>query len=298
MGRRSGLGRGLGSLIPPAAEDAPGGQVFQIIPVDRITPNPHQPRRHFDDDALESLTGSVRALGVLQPVLVRPADDGFELIAGERRWRAARRAGLGEIPAIVRDQEDSGVLVEALVENVQRQDLHPLEEAAALRQLLEDFELTHEALGEQLGRSRTTITNTLRLLQLPAPVQRLVADRRLSAGHARAVLTVPDPVSQQALAHRIVAEELSVRAAEEAARELAGAGGSPGDNRTADRRGGGRAATEPKAAALLELEERLAERLDTDVEVTLGAKRGRIVIDFATVDDLERIYRLLIDPAG
>jgi ParB family transcriptional regulator, chromosome partitioning protein len=285
--KTTGLGRGLGALIP--SEAATSSQAFRHIPIDQIVANPNQPRRHFDEEALDALAASIRMLGVLQPVLVRPSGDGYELIAGERRWRAARRAGLSDLPAVVREQDDGTALVEAVVENIQRQDLHALEEAAAYRQLLEDFDLTHEALAERVGRSRASITNTLRLLQLPTAVQRLVADRRLTAGHARAVLAVPDPAAQQELANRIVREDLSVRAAEEAARDHLAEDGTA---RVTTRRAPP-VAPPPKAAALLELEERLAEQLSTNVEVTMTGKRGRIVIDFATVDDLERIYRAL-----
>jgi len=295
VARRSGLGRGLGALIPPEARAAPAGGLVEL-PVTSISASSFQPRRHFDEEALATLTASVRELGVLQPILVRPAGDGsFELVAGERRWRAARRAGLPTIPALVREVADSASLEQALVENIHRQDLNPLEEAAAYQQLLEDFQLTHEALAARVGRSRAAVTNTLRLFQLPPSVQRLVADGQLGEGHARALLGTPDRAYQESLARRAVAEGLSVRAVEQAVRA-----------RTATPPDQGEAAAETRAAApvarlrppgLLELEQLLADHLDTRVKVEMGAKRGRVVIDFATLDDLERLYRVMVEGA-
>ncbi|HLH99328.1 MAG TPA: ParB/RepB/Spo0J family partition protein, partial [Acidimicrobiales bacterium] len=218
MARRSGLGKGLGSLIPTEVTGDRSSALLEI-PVGAIEPNPHQPRRNFDEEALASLTSSIRELGVLQPILVRRiGDDRFELIAGERRWRSARRAGLATIPAVVRDSSELASLEAALVENLHREDLNPLEEAAAYQQLLEDFGLTHEQLSVRIGRSRAAITNTLRLFQLPPPVQKLVGEGQLSAGHARALLGTPDRSFQEALARRIIDEQLSVRAVEEAVR--------------------------------------------------------------------------------
>jgi ParB family chromosome partitioning protein len=286
VARPSGLGRGLGALIPRHAAEGGGEDeaVLLDLPVGDIVPNPNQPRSHFDEDALESLTGSVRELGVLQPVLVRDLGGGrYELVAGERRWRAAKRAGLVTIPAVVRESQGAASLETALVENLHRQDLNPLEEAAAYRQLLDDFGFTHEELARRVGRSRPALTNALRLFQLSPSLQRLVADGRLSAGHARALLPLADPAAQETLARRAIAEELSVRQVEEAVR--ARVGGRPRRSPTVPEA--------PRPPGLLELEELLSDRLSTRVSVTMGAKRGRVVIDFATLEDLERIYRAM-----
>ncbi|HEV3398604.1 MAG TPA: ParB/RepB/Spo0J family partition protein, partial [Actinomycetes bacterium] len=220
MARQGGLGRGLGALIPPREVTGEDQSVFQELPVGAISPNPRQPRTQFDEETLAALTASVRELGVLQPVLVRATGSGiYELIAGERRWRAAKRAGLALIPAVVRTVDDTTSLEQALVENVQREDLNPLDEAAAYQQLLEDFHLTYDELAARVGKSRAAISNTLRLFQLPPTVQRMVAEGRLTAGHARALLTTPDRAFQERLAQRIVTDGMSVRAVEEAARQ-------------------------------------------------------------------------------
>ena len=288
MARRSGLGKGLSSLIP-ATPPGEGGvpvepSAYRDLPVASITPNRHQPRAHFDEESLVALTASVREVGVIQPVLVRPnGDDSYELIAGERRWRAAKRAGLATIPALVRETDELGAVEQALVENLHREDLNPLEEAGAYQQLIEDFGLTHDELASRVGRSRVAITNTLRLFQLPPSIQRLVGEGRLSAGHARALLGTPDRAFQEALAKRIVAEGMSVRAVEEAVRARQGVPeGAPPTARPRLR-----------APGLVELEELLSERLDTRVRVDMGARRGKVVIEFATLEDLERIYRLM-----
>lgn len=301
MARRSGLGKGLSSLIPPG-EALPGASddsaVLREIPVADITPNPNQPRVHFDEESLAELTASIQQIGVLQPVLVRPDDEGsgFELIAGERRWRAAGRAGLAMIPALVRTTDDLASVEQALVENLHRQDLTALEEAAAYQQLIEDFELTHEQVADRVGKSRSAVTNTLRLLGLPPAIQHLLADGRLSAGHARALLATPDRALQEELAQLAYDEGWSVRAVEEAVKQ----GGAPtptdvepDDDRPAPEHDGAGVAptTRLRPPGLLELEELLAEHLDTRVNVTMGAKRGRIAIDFADLEDLERIYR-------
>jgi ParB family chromosome partitioning protein len=226
---------------------------------------------------------------VLQPVLVRQTGEGaFELIAGERRWRAAKRAGLPTIPAIVRTVSDLGSVEQALIENLHREDLDPLEEAGAYQQLIEDFGLTHEQLSIRVGKSRAAITNTLRLFQLPPTVQRLIGEGQLSAGHARALLGTPDRAFQEALARRAVTGQLSVRAVEEAVKDHNELGSS-----TADRVA---SATKLRAPGVLELEELLSSHLDTRVKVNLGAKRGRVTIDFATLEDLERIYRAMTEP--
>lgn len=289
--RRSGLGRGLGALIPGEV----GGDrssVLRQIPIGSIRPNPYQPRTHFDEEALAGLTASIQMLGVLQPVLVRAvSDEDYELIAGERRWRAARRAGLQVVPALVQTAEGIAILEQAVVENLHREDLSALEEAAAYQQLIEDFGLTHEELAGRVGKSRAAVTNTLRLFQLPPTVQRLVADRQLDAGHARALLGTPDRTFQERLAERTVAEGLSVRAVEELVRRH-----NDGSERVRTRRRA-RAGAGDRSPALLELEELLSGRLDTRVTVELGTGKGRVVIDFATLEDLERIYRAMMSPS-
>src|SRR5215471_5045130 len=216
MARPGGLGKGLGALIPTGTVEV--GASLQEIPISTIRANPQQPRQHFDEETLAALAESIREVGVLQPVLVREHGDGFELIAGERRWRAARRVGLQTIPAIVRSADDAGMLQQSIVENVQREELNPLEEAAAYQQLIEDFELTHDEVASRVGKSRATVTNMLRLLQLPPAIQRYVKDGSLRMGHARALLGTPDRAFQEQLAKRAVAEDLSVREVEDAVR--------------------------------------------------------------------------------
>lgn len=291
MARRGGLGRGLGALIP-AGELEERVVGLQDVPVGAIRPNPYQPREVFDEETLASLADSIRAVGVLQPVLVRPAEDGgFELIAGERRWRAARRAGLQSIPALVRETGDRSSLEQALVENVHREQLNPLEEAAAYQQLIEDFELTHEEVSQRVGRSRATVTNKLRLLQLPPGIQRLLHEQRLTEGHAKALLGTPDRAFQEQLARRAVTEELSVREVEEAIRKREE--DAPERARAALRR------TPLRPPGLLELEELLGDRLETRVRVDMGARKGRLVVEFSDLEDLERIYRLMTPgPSG
>ena len=303
MVRRSGLGKGLSSLIPPG--EAGAGETGETavlidIPVADITPNPHQPRMLFDEESLAELTASVQQIGVLQPILVRPAESGtgYELIAGERRWRAAGRAGLATIPAVVRTTDDLAAVEHALVENLHRQDLTALEEAAAYQQLVEDFELTHEQVAERVGKSRSAVTNTLRLLGLPPVIQHLLADGKLSAGHARALLATPDRALQESLARTSVAEGWSVRMMEDAVKR----GGAPAPATEPDpapeaspaptHDGAGIVpSTRLRPPGLLELEELLADHLETRVSVQMGAKRGRVAIDFADLEDLERIYR-------
>jgi ParB family chromosome partitioning protein len=261
------------------------------LSVTAVRPNPRQPRSHFDEDGLASLTASVREIGVLQPILVRRTDeDEYELIAGERRWRAARRAGMATIPAIIRTASDSESLEQALIENLNREELNPLEEAAGYQQLIEDFDLTHDQLSARVGKSRVAITNALRLFQLPPSVQRLVAEGRLSAGHARALLGTPDRAFQEALARRAANEQLSVRAVEEAVRErnqLAGPTDAPSPKPSLGRL---------RPPGILELEELLADHLSTKVRVDMGASRGKVVIEFATLEDLERIYKAMTEP--
>ncbi len=330
---KRGLGRGLGALIPsepdevtesgatPTTSDASatdaldtsasrerprdvffgsktGSEEVELVPVpgarfasldpNTVTPNPHQPRDVFDEEAMAELVGSIKEIGVLQPIVVRPHPDGmgYELIMGERRLRATKEAGLTEIPAIVRDTVDTDMLRDALVENLHRSQLNPLEEAAAYRQLLDDFGITHEQLAERISRSRPQISNTLRLLKLPPLVQRRVAAGVLSAGHARALLGLDDPADMETLAQRIVAEGLSVRGTEEAV--------TVGVDKPVAARGTVRAGG--RTEALDNLGARLGDHLDTRVKVQLGRSRGRITIEFASVEDLNRIVSVL-DPA-
>lgn len=298
MARRSGLGKGLGALIPTELVAEAGSALIEV-PITSVRPNRLQPRRHFDEEALASLTASIRELGVLQPVLVRQIEDGYELIAGERRYRAARRAGLPSIPAIVRDAADMASLEQALVENLHREDLNALEEAAGYQQLIEEFELTHEQVAARVGKSRAAISNTLRLFQLPPSIQRLVADNQLSAGHARALLGTPDRAFQETLARQAVADGLSVRSVEDAVRRHVEAAAAEAAEQSDD---AGAPANRParrlRPPGLLELEELLSERLSTRVKVEMGAKRGRVVVEFATLEDLERIYRSMTDPSA
>ena len=315
MARPSGLGKGLSALIPTtpvastgtsgdggAGDGGPEGARLEELPIDAIVPNPNQPRVHFDEESLSDLSSSIRELGVLQPILVRPVGGGYELLAGERRWRAARRAGLSVIPAVVRTTDDLGSVERALVENLHRQDLTPLEEAAAYQQLIEDFHFTHEQVATRVGKSRSAITNMLRLMSLPASIQHLLGDGRLSAGHAKALLGTPDRAFQEQLARRAVAEGWPVRAVEEAVRDRSsGLGGGVGDSADAadDATPSSTGATAGKPGGrlrppgLLELEELLADCLSTRVAVSMGTKRGKLVIEFADLEDLERLYHLM-----
>ncbi|HEX2175561.1 MAG TPA: ParB/RepB/Spo0J family partition protein [Nocardioidaceae bacterium] len=335
MNARRGLGRGLGALIPTAAEQearhggasaaaagvgnvpvSPGpqngvgagpahngdaatarqepgpamqevdGARFAEIPVDQVTPNPRQPREVFEEEAMAELVHSVREIGLLQPVVVRPVgEDRYELIMGERRWRAIREAGLDTIPAIVRDTSDDAMLRDALLENLHRAQLNPLEEAAAYQQLLDDFGCTHDDLATRIGRSRPQISNTLRLLRLSPSVQRRVAAGVLSAGHARALVGVEEEEVQDRLAGRVVSEGLSVRALEEI---ISVAGSEDGNGRRSRPR-------KPVAPGLADLAGRLSERFDTRVKVDLGKSKGRITVEFASLDDLRRIVEIM-DP--
>jgi ParB family transcriptional regulator, chromosome partitioning protein len=281
--RKGGLGKGLGALIPPGAAEGLGAGGYQELPVSTIRPNRYQPREHFGEEQLSALADSIREVGVLQPVLVRTADDGYELIAGERRWRAARRAGLQAIPALIRTTDDASALEQALVENVHRADLNALEEAAAYQQLIEDFGLTHEQVAARVGRSRVAITNTLRLLQLPPAIQKLIQDDTLKGGHARALLGTPDRAFQEQLARRVVSEGLSVRAVEDAVRAHSGEA----------KRAPAAAPGQLRPPGLLELEELLGDYLETRVKITVGGKQGKITVEFADLEDLERLYRVV-----
>ncbi len=287
MARRSGLGRGLSSLIP--ADFTADGGVYQEIDIKQVVPNPNQPREHFDEETLASLSRSITEIGVIQPIVVRELDDGqYELIAGERRWRAAKRADLSAIPAIVRTSDVLSSLETAVVENLHRQDLNALEEAAAYQQLVEEFGLTQEDVARRVGKSRSAVANTLRLLHLPPLVQRLLIEGQLNAGHARALLATPDRSEQERLATQIVEEGLTVRQIEEMLRDVDSAESDEDDKTPAKK-------ADPKVAdaGVLELEELLATRLDTRVAVKLGKGPGRLVVDFADLDDLERIYRII-----
>jgi ParB family chromosome partitioning protein len=290
----------LGALIPG---DISGdvGSAFREVPVESIAPNPHQPRSYFDEEALASLTASVAELGVLQPILVRDlGDERFELIAGERRWRAAKRAGLPSIPVVVRSVDDVLSLEQALVENLHREDLNPLEEAAAYQQLMEDFDLTQEQVAQKVGKSRSGVANTLRLFQLPPSIQRLVAENRLAAGHAKALLGTPDRAFQEQLAKEIVERGLSVREAEEAVRahnEVDESPDPPEGDVPPTSAAGSAAGKRLRAPGLLELEELLADHLDTRVKVSMGSPngRGKVVVEFGGLEDLERIYRAMTE---
>jgi ParB family transcriptional regulator, chromosome partitioning protein len=281
--RKGGLGKGLGALIPPGAAEGLGAGGYQELPVSTIRANRYQPREHFGEEQLSALADSIREVGVLQPVLVRPADDGYELIAGERRWRATRRAGLQAIPALIRTTDDASALEHALVENVHRADLNALEEAAAYQQLIEDFGLTHEQVAARVGRSRVAITNTLRLLQLPPAIQKMIQEDTVKGGHARALLGTPDRAFQEQLARRVVNEGLSVRAVEDAVRA------HTGDAKRAPSAAPGQL----RPPGLLELEELLGDYLETRVKITVGGKQGKITVDFADLADLERLYRVV-----
>jgi len=287
VARRSGLGKGLEALIP--ADPDPAASIFQEIDISHIVPNPYQPRERFEEESLGSLAASIAEVGVIQPVIVRKISEGYELVAGERRWRAAQRAGLRDIPALVRDADDRGALEAAVVENVHRQDLNALEEAAAYRQLIDDFGLTQEDVAARVGRSRPAVANTMRLLNLAPALQRLVVEGDLSAGHGRALLALEDESARQALAAEIVREGLTVREAERRVAELHAA---PGQSAPSDHDNEASTPDELQAG-ILELEDLLSTRLDTPVSVRLGKGRGRITIQFSGLSDLERIYRLI-----
>jgi len=290
--KRGGLGKGIGALIPGGEQDAVDvffnseqkssllpvpGAAFASIPVDKISPNPQQPRDVFEPEAFAELVHSVKEFGVLQPIVVRPAGDGYELIMGERRWRASKQAQLAEIPAIIRETTDENMLRDALLENLHRSDLNPLEEAAAYKQLLEDFGITQEQLAERLGRSRPQITNTLRLMKLPVSVQEKLVSGVLSSGHARALLAIENEQQLIELANRVIKQGLSVRSLEELISVTKGK--KPKATVTAGSTGG----------ALTELEQRLEDKLNTKVSIKLGKKRGQLIVDFANFADLKRI---------
>ncbi|MCY3861697.1 MAG: ParB/RepB/Spo0J family partition protein [bacterium] len=290
MARSPGLGRGLSALISDSASPAEGvrSASYLELPLDAIAVNPYQPRGKFDQASLNVLTESIREVGVLQPVLVRPSVDGrYELIAGERRCRAARQAGLDRIPAVVRTAEDADTLEQALLENLHREDLNAIEEAVACQQLMDEFGFTQETVAKRLGRSRSAVANTVRLLQLPDEVKDMVISGSLSAGHARALLGIVNEKRLITLAKKAVSDGLTVRMVEEAARGVAPAAQKA-------KRPAQRASGADRGAAVLELESLLSDHLDTKVDVTLGKGQGKLVIQFADLDDLERIYRVML----
>ena len=299
VSRKGGLGRGLSALIPTGdseIEESAAG--LHNLDLSSVHANPLQPRKAFDEETLEGLVESIRELGVLQPILVRQTDAGFEIIAGERRWRAAKRVGLPTIPAVVRTVDDVNSLEQALVENLHRQDLNALEEAAAYQQLIEDFGMTQEQVAKRVGKSRSAVANHLRLFQLSPAVQKLVGEGLLSAGHAKALLAHPDRAYQETVAKRVVSESLSVREVEQLIKErldlesgLGGVADAPGEK------------TQPlsdpekklRPPGILELEELLASYLETRVGVSMTAKRGKVTVEFANLEDLERLYRRIIE---
>jgi ParB family transcriptional regulator, chromosome partitioning protein len=283
MTPRRGLGKGLGALIPA------GGRIVEDLPLESIQPGARQPRRSFDPEGIAALGASIRQVGVLQPVVVRPVAEGrFELVMGERRWRAARKAGLETIPALVSDTDDREALRKALIENMHRSDLNAVEEAAAYQQLIEEGGLTHDELAEQLGVSRPAVSNALRLLELPPAVHRLLVDERITAGHARALLGLSDPVSMERLAVRVAAEGASVRETEALVRRHRSIVDGPLRPRGARVAGPG----------LSELSERLSDELQTRVHVAMGKRKGRIVIECGSTEDLDRITRRLLGTAA
>jgi ParB family transcriptional regulator, chromosome partitioning protein len=287
MSKRGGLGRGLSALIPGAVDD--GGSGLLEIPIQGVTPNPKQPRTHFDEETIDSLAASIREVGVLQPIVVRRVQGGYELIAGERRLRAAKKAGLATIPAVIRDSEDADTLREAIIENIHREDLGPIELAEAFRSLLDDLGLKQETLAERLGVSRSHIANTIRLLQLSPDVQQLLADGKIQAGHARALLGMPDAEAQATLALRAAAQGLSVREVEELVRVFV-----DGPPPKAPAAAGAAKESPSRDTAMAEVEEILSEQLATRVQIEFTKKRGRVVIEFGSADDLERIVSEII----
>ena len=313
MVRPKGLGKGIESLIPSRPIDRTVGEEnsaqvdgmgLRCIEIKTISPNPNQPRSYFNEDSLDELSASIKAVGVLQPILVRPLKQvgattgiAFELIAGERRWRAAQKAGLVLIPALVRETDDVSSVEQALIENLHRQDLTPLEEAAAYQQLLDDFSMTHEQVGERVGKTRTVITNSLRLLSLPPSIQQLLAGGRLSGGHARALLGVQDKTAQEKLAQQCADEGWTVRATEDAVRATTGrpikTDSSNNDQNKLTKKSP--TTTTLPVPGLVELQRLLGEHLSTKVSIVATAGRGRMTVEFADLNDLERIYRAMTD---
>jgi ParB family chromosome partitioning protein len=291
--RRSGLGRGLDALLPAASDasvaDATPG--LREVAVESIDPNPRQPRRTWSEESLSELADSISQLGILQPLIVRATGGRFELVAGERRLRAARLAGMSRVPVVVVDTDASGSLERALVENLHREDLNPIEEAAAYRQLIEEGGLSQEALARRVGKKRTTIANALRLLELPVTIQRLMTQGRLSAGHGKALLALTGNPFQERLAMRVAHEDMSVRETEDLVRRYQAMAGTPAHEN-------GRAAVD-RPALVSEAQRQLAERLSTRVRVEVGRRKGKIVLDFVSLDELSRLMRIILgDGAG
>ena len=300
--KKSGLGKGLSALIPAGADDTDGGSTpdevsttakaptpdprFEMVSVADIEPNRYQPRRVFDDESMAELTASIQEVGILQPLLLRKGGGGYQLVAGERRWRAARRAGLTMVPAVVREAEDRDSLEQAIIENLHRDDLNPLEEAAAFHRLMDEFGLTQHQVAVRVSRSRPAVANSLRLLHLPDGVQQMIMDGLLSAGHARALAGLGDRQLLEQLAMRVVDDGLSVRQTEELVRSL-------DDVQVPDPQSVDHPVAKPREAAALEVEQILSDRLDTTVRVHTRGRKGRIVVEFADQDDLQRLFRLL-----
>ena len=287
MSKRGGLGRGLSALIPGAPEAGEASTGLLEVPANAISPNPKQPRSRFDDATLAELAASIREVGILQPIVVRRTGQGYEVVTGERRLRAAKLAGLATVPVVLRDSDDSDLLREALIENIHREDLNPIELGEAFRQLLDELGLKQEELADRVGVSRSHIANTIRLLALPLEVQQLLTDEKIAAGHARALLALGDTGAITSLSLRIAAEDLSVRETEDIVRRFIEAPTEPAEKRKIP-------ADQPDDPSLAEVEEILSEQLATRVVIRMGRKRGQVVIDFGSADDLERIVSEIV----
>ncbi len=287
MSKRGGLGRGLSALIPGAPEAGAASTGLLEVPANAIAPNPKQPRSRFDDETLKELAASIREVGILQPIVVRRTGQGYEVVTGERRLRAAKLAGLATVPVVLRDSDDSDLLREALIENIHREDLNPIELGEAFRQLLDELGLKQEELADRVGVSRSHIANTIRLLALPFEVQQLLTDEKISAGHARALLALGDQEAITSLSLRVAAEDLSVRETEEIVRRFIEAPAEPSPKKKA-------ASPAPADPNLAEVEEILSEQLATRVVIRMGRRRGQVLIDFGSADDLDRIVSEIV----
>jgi ParB family chromosome partitioning protein len=286
MSKRGGLGRGLSALIPGAPDAGEASTGLLEVPANAIAPNPKQPRSRFDDETLKELAASIREVGILQPIVVRRTGQGYEVVTGERRLRAAKLAGLATVPVVLRDSDDSDLLREALIENIHREDLNPIELGEAFRQLLDELGLKQEELADRVGVSRSHIANTIRLLALPFEVQQLLTDEKISAGHARALLALGDQEAITSLSLRVAAEDLSVRETEEIVRRFIEAPAEPSPKKAAR--------SEPADPNLAEVEEILSEQLATRVVIRMGRRRGQVLIDFGSADDLDRIVSEIV----
>jgi ParB family transcriptional regulator, chromosome partitioning protein len=287
MSKRGGLGRGLSALIPGAPEAGEANTGLLEVPANTIAPNPKQPRSRFDDDTLKELAASIREVGILQPIVVRRTGQGYEVVTGERRLRAAKLAGLATVPVVLRDSDDADLLREALIENIHREDLNPIELGEAFRQLLDELGLKQEELADRVGVSRSHIANTIRLLALPLEVQQLLTDDRISAGHARALLALGDQEAITSLSLRVAAEDLSVRETEEIVRRFIEAPAEASRKKQEPR-------SDPADPNLAEVEEILSEQLATRVVIRMGRRRGQVLIDFGSADDLDRIVSEIV----